>query len=185
MQPPHIHAPIYPRLVLPTVYRDAVIDRAHRGCGHLGHWKTMHRIKEAYVWKSMRKDVRTQLRNCVICLTHNRHPQREGVGESPTASYPCQIISMELIGPLMESPNGSRYILTIIDFCTGWAEAFPLPNKTNECVWTAFANGFIARHGVPEIVLTDCGAEFTAFAFEKYLQQIGIEHRTTTPFHPQ
>ena len=185
MQPPHIHASIYPRLVLPTVYREAVIDRAHRECGHLGHWKTMHRIKEAYVWKSMRKDVRSQLRNCVICLTHNRHPQREGVGDSPIASYPVQIISMDLIGPLVESPNGSRYILTIIDFCTGWAEAFPLPNKTNECVWTAFANGFIARHGVPEVLLTDCGAEFTAFAFEKYLQQIGIEHRTTTPFHPQ
>ena len=185
MHQPHMNAPLYPILVLPSAFRESVIDRAHRECGHLGHWKTLRRITEAYVWRHMRKDVRLQLLNCPVCLTHNRHPQRYAMGEHVIASYPMEMISADLIGPLVESPNGSKYILTIIDFCTGWAEAFPLRSKTNECVWSAFSGGFIARHGVPQVLLTDNGKEFTAFVFERYLQQIGIEHRTTTPMHPQ
>ena len=76
MHPPHMNAPLYPRLVLPSAFRESVIDRAHRECGHLGHWKTLRRITEAYVWQHMRKDVRVQLLSCPVCLTHNRHPQR-------------------------------------------------------------------------------------------------------------
>jgi transposase InsO family protein len=107
------------------------------------------------------------------------------MGEMPPATYPMQIVSADLIGPLPESPSGSRYALTIVDHCTGWAEALPLKDKTNRSVWTAFTNGFIARHGIPEVLITDNGGEFTAYEFEKYLQQIGIEHHCTTPVHPQ
>ena len=149
-----MNAPLYPRLVLPSAFRESVIDTAHRECGHLGHWKTLRRITEAYVWKHMRKDVCVQLLSYPVCLTHNRHPQRHAMGEHVIASYPMEIISADLIGPIVESPNGSKYIVTIIDFCTGWEEAFPLRYKTNGCVWSAFSNGFIARHGVPQMLLT-------------------------------
>ena len=40
VRPPYIHAPSYHRLILPTAYRHTVIDRTHKECGHLGHWKS-------------------------------------------------------------------------------------------------------------------------------------------------
>ena len=184
VKPPNMTAPMYPRLVLPKAYREAVIERAHKECGHMAVWKTVRRVTEAYVWVGLRRDVRAQLRKCTVCLMHNQHPARHAMGEMPIASFPFQICSMDLIGPLNISPRGNKYILTIIDFCTGYAECFPIPSKTNENVWNAFTNGFISRHGCPEILLTDLGTEFTALEFEKYLEQIGVEHRTTTPFHP-
>ena len=70
------------------------------------------------MWIGLRKDVRAQLRNCAVCLTNNRHFQNHAMGDMPIASYPIQIIGADLIGPLVESPTGNRYILTIIDFCT-------------------------------------------------------------------
>ena len=48
--PPYIHAPSYHRLILTTAYRQTVIDRVHKECGHQGHWKTVRRLTEAYVW---------------------------------------------------------------------------------------------------------------------------------------
>ena len=60
-----------------------------------------------------------------------------------------------------------------------------IPTKSNKAVWGAFSNGFICRHGVCRVFLTDHGAEFTALAFERYLSQIGIEHRMSTPAYPQ
>ena len=79
----------------------------------------------------------------------------------------------------------NKYILTAVDFCTGCAEAFPIPSESNENVWNAFTNGFISRHGCPEVLISDLGSEFTALEFERYLEQLGIEHHTTTPVHPQ
>ena len=54
-----------------------------------------------------------------------------------------------------------------------------------QAVWDAFSKGFIFRHGVCRVRLTDHKAEFTALDFEPYLSQIGIEYRMSTPAHPQ
>ena len=185
MQVPNQSAPEYPRLVLPAAYRESVIDRAHREVGHMAVLKTMWRITEAYVWPGLRKDIRMRLRKCGTCVIHNRHPEHAPPGEMPIASYPMQIVGADLIGPLVETPSGNRYALTIIDHCSGWAEAFPLRDKTNQSVWDAFTNGFLARHGVPEVLITDNGGEFTALEWERYLKQLGIDHHRTTPVHPQ
>ena len=85
-------------------------------------------------------------------MTHNRHFQRHTMGEMPIASYPIQIVAVDLIGPLVESPLGNKYILAAVDFCTGWAEAYPISSKFNENIWNAFTNGFVSRHGCPEVL---------------------------------
>ena len=36
---------------------------------------------------------------------------------------------MDLIGPLTETPRGNKYIVTITDYFSKWAEAGPLPDK--------------------------------------------------------
>ena len=107
------------------------------------------------------------------------------MGEMPYANYHNQIISMDLIGPFVTSPQGCKYVLTIIDHCTLWAEAYPLPDKTNHSVWTAFSNEYLPRFGSPEVIISDNGQEFCATAWEKYLKDLGVDHRRTTPAHPQ
>ena len=39
-------------------------------------------------------------------------------------------IGMDLIGPLKETPRGSKYIITVTDYFSKWAEAEPLMNKS-------------------------------------------------------
>ena len=177
-------SPTYPRLVLPKTYQGAIIDRAHKETGHMAYWKTLQRVCEAYVWQGMRQDIRTRLRGCSVCAANSRRTERTLMGEMPLATYPMQIIGADLIGPLPESVSGNRYALTIIDHCTGWAEAYPIKNKNNQTIWEVFAREYIPRHGIPEILITDNGGEFTALEWEKYLRQIGVDHHRTTPMHP-
>ena len=40
-----------------------------------------------------------------------------------------QQVGMDLIGPLPLTPRGNKYIVTLTDYFTKWAEAAPLPNK--------------------------------------------------------
>ena len=62
---------------------------------------------------------------------------------------------------------------------------FPLKDKTNASVRQAWATHVVPRHGAPVVLITDNGQEFKATAWRTYLKQLGVEHRTTTPVHPQ
>ena len=37
---------------------------------------------------------------------------------------------MDLIGPMPETPRGNKYIVTLTDYFSKWAEAAPLPDKS-------------------------------------------------------
>ena len=175
----------YPRLVLPSPHQNTVIDRAHKEVGHMATEKTLDRLREAYVWPSMRKTIRERLRLCPVCQVHQRRSDHVPMGEMPLAQYPMQIVGADLIGLFVPSLYGNKYVLTIIDHCTGWVEAFPLPNKSNESVWNAWATQFVPRHGTPELLITDNGQEFCAKAWVNYLKKLGVIHHRTSPVHPQ
>jgi transposase InsO family protein len=179
---PHETAAEYPRLVLPQKHRNAIILRAHKEVGHMASAKTLARVREAYVWPGMRKDVFHVLETCPTCKVHTRKEDRVPMGAMPIAAHPMQIVGMDLIS-LTPSERGSRYALVLIDHCTGWAEAHPLKDKSNKSVWEALACQFFPRHGVPEVMISDNGQEFCAHDFEKYLKGLGVEHRRTTPVH--
>ena len=44
------------------------------------------------------------------------------------------MIGVDLIGPLKTTRQGSKYILTVIDYYTKYAEAEALPNQEGETV---------------------------------------------------
>ena len=177
-------APEYPRLVLSQTYRNAVIDRAHKEVCHMAVWKTMRRISEAYVWTGLRRSIHKRLQVCPTCVIHSRRKDHFQMYDSQIPVAPQQFVSADLIGPLPESTHGNRYALTMICHCTGEALVYPLKDKTNKSVWEKFSNEFIPRHGVPEMLITDRGSEFTSYEWERYLAQLGIKRNVTTPVHP-
>jgi hypothetical protein len=54
-----------------------------------------------------------------VCAAHNPKHEHGPVGEGHLATYPMQLVSIDLIGPLTTTTQGSCYALTIIDHCTG------------------------------------------------------------------
>ena len=89
------------------------------------------------------------------------------MGEHELPHYPTEFVALDVVGPFAKSPQGNRYVLTILDHSTLWAEDYPIPDKTNKRVWNAFANQFIPWFGLPRVILSDNGAEFIAYAWEK------------------
>ena len=69
------------------------------------------------------------------------------MGDMPLSQSPGQIVGLDLIGPLMTSEQGNSYLMVIIDHFSGWIEAYPLANKSNEAVWDKFRNDYLPRHG--------------------------------------
>lgn len=175
----------YPRLVLPPSCRWRVIRRAHTEVGHQSVSKTLWRLKEAYKWPGMRRDIKQVIARCAKCAINRDTMQHARPGDMPIATYPMQIMGMDLTGPFEASPEGNRYILTIIDHCTGWVEAKPIPSKCERNVLHFLDREFIPRFGTPEVIITDQGGEFNGRVLCDYMNKLNIDHRRTTPYHPQ
>jgi len=60
------------RIVLPTKLRQKIMNLAHDipMAGHLGHKKTLDRIRLHFVWPGITKDVREYCNTCDICQFH-------------------------------------------------------------------------------------------------------------------
>ena len=184
-QRPYKYAPDHPRLVLPEPQRAAVIKKAHEDVGHMSVVKTMRKLQEAFAWACMKSDVRRHVETCPTCIVHSKKVVHAPMGQMPIATTPMQFVGMDLIGPLVKTPHGNQYILTLIDHCTGWAEAFPIPQKTSQEVWKKLTRQFFPRHGYPDVIITDQGLEFGALALRQYLAEVSIEQRRTTSYNPQ
>ena len=74
----------------------------------------------------------SQVETCDQCQRNNKRLKK------PTGSlHPIPVISklwcqvgMDLVGPFPETMRGNKYIVTLTDYFSKWAEAAPLPNKT-------------------------------------------------------
>ena len=147
--------------------------------------KTLARLREAYVWPHMRESVRARLNKCATCAVHNPHKDHVAMGDMPLPVSPMQVVALDLIGPFVASSRNNKYVLTIIDHCSGWAEAYPIPDKRSQTIEHVFHNRFVAAHGCPETLISDNGAEFTAKHWTDYLTRMGIKHVRCTPQHPE
>ncbi len=67
---------------------------------------------------------------------------------------------------------------------TKWVEASVLPVKTSKRTAEFLYNEVICRHGCPAEVVTDQGGEFQG-EFQELLDKFHIDHRLTSPYHPQ
>ena len=70
------------------------------------------------------------------------------------------------------------------DYFTKWAEAVPLPDQTVESITRELVSIF-NHFGLPNILLSDQGANFESTMLNCTLEAFGICKSRTTPYHPQ
>ncbi len=154
-RPPYPGAPECSRLLLPEAWRERIVRTRHEEMGHLAYTRTLKHVQVSYVWPGMRRDVRRFCRECVTCLAFARRRVRVPPVEMPVPRQPMELVGLDFIGPFVASPKGNRYVLTVIDYCTGWAEAYPVPDQTAGTLISVFSNEFMSRHGHPRKVMPD------------------------------
>ena len=145
----------------------------------------LERVRDSYVWPGMRREINEFIKMCSTCRVHARKLLRTGYEEMPLPASPMQVVGMDLTGPFVRSTRGNRYLLNIIDHCTGWLESYPIPRKTATWVHRKLNSEFVPRHGFPEVVITDRGGEFNDHELERWFVETGIKHRRSTAYHPQ
>ncbi|KAK3895275.1 hypothetical protein Pcinc_000992 [Petrolisthes cinctipes] len=103
----------------------------------------------------------------------------------PIITEPFSRVAIDLVGPLSPpSSEGHRYILTLIDFATGFPEALPLKSIDTISVAEALITIF-SRVGIPREILSDQGTQFTPQLMQEIHKLLGVKPMFTTPYHPR
>ena len=184
-QVPYKGAEYIARIVLPEQWRASVIAQAHTASGHSGPTKTLKRIWEDFTWKGIRGDVRRYLRQCGVCQVHRTDVVRTHMHDVEVPPTPMQMVGIDFIGPFVADPMGCRYVLTIIDYHSGWVEAYRTIGTTTGEVIDTLVQEFFPRHGIPRILVADNASCFTSAAWNEFIGASEIELRHSTPYHPQ
>ncbi len=93
-------------------------------------------------------------------------------------------LHIDLVGPLPRS-SGFSYLFTVIDRKTRWPDAIPLASTTAADCAAALLQGWIQRFGVPTIIPSDRGPQFTSSLWVGLCSLLSISHTQTTAYHPQ
>ncbi|NQZ62984.1 reverse transcriptase domain-containing protein [Crocosphaera sp.] len=176
------------QIMAPSLLRPRILSLAHdKPFGaHMGNRRTRFRLLLAFYWPGVARDVMNFCKSCAVC--QKTRPK----GRTPKAPLQDNIVSdkpfhkcaIDLIGPLPVTDRKHRFVLTLIDYATRWVEAVPLKETCTTTVAEELLNIF-SRVGLPLVLLSDGGSQFTSEQMEEILRTLGIEHAVSTPYHPQ
>lgn len=107
-------------MVVPKEERRRIVLEAHDlpTSGHLGIFKTYHRIVERFYWPNMKSDVVLYVNRCETCVAH-KVARKKSIGfmlQQPIPSRPWEVVSTDLIGPFPRSTKGNQYVLVVSDY---------------------------------------------------------------------
>lgn len=177
------------QVVVPVPYRPHVLCLAHDHplSGHLGIRKTYNRILKHFFWPGLKSDVTHYCRSCNVCQIAGKPNQVVSpapLNPIPVLGEPFEHVLIDCVGPLKKSKSGNQFLLTVMCLATRFPEAIPLRKISTPVVVKALVK-FFSTFGLPKVVQSDQGTNFTSKLFNQVMQTLGIKHRTSTAFHPE
>ena len=161
------------RIVIPKGLRTTVLTIGHEG--HLGVVSMKQRLRTKVWWPKLEKDVERFVKTCDACQLVGRPDPPEPVASTELPQRPWCVVAIDYLGPL---PSG-EHILVVVDYYSRYYEVAVVrtitSEKTIECLETIFA-----RHGLPEVLVSDNGPNLVSEKFEAFLKENGIKHRRVT-----
>ena len=146
-------------LVIPTDCRHTILSVAHESplAGHFSHRKTERQIKINFYWPGMSSDIKNFCRSCQKCqvVAPRGRVKHVPLEKMPIITEPFSRVAIDLVGPIDPcSSEGHRYILTLIDYATGFPEAVPLREIDSIAIAEALLQIF-SRVGIQREILSD------------------------------
>ncbi len=163
--------------------RENLIQVSHEK-GHFGVTAIFRDLTKRKIWwPGMMQDITTIIKQCRTCQEYTIVKQGFHPMQSVRASQPGDHFMIDVMH-MIESTDGMKYILTIIDVFTGFVMLYAIPNIQAETIaqklWEV-----ICILGPPKIIQSDSGSEFVNAIIKVLMRHEGISHIVITAYHPE
>ena len=173
---------------MPKDFRLIIIELVHnKYSGHLGINKTSDKILQHFYWPDLRKNVSKFISSCHVCQMAGKPNQtipKAPLQPIPVVGEPFNKIIIDCVGPLPKTKKGNQYLLTIMCTTTRYPKAIPLKSLRSSVVVKALLKVF-TQYGIPQIVQSDQGTNFTADLFADVMKGLGVTQYLSSAYHPE
>ena len=163
------------RLIVPEVERNYILDLLHYG--HYGIKHTQDRARESVFWPGITKDIKNQVKDCVICQQNSTSQTKEIMHPHNTPKGPWMKLGVDLF-----EHNKKQYLL-VVDYFS----KFPIIRKLHSLSTGSIISelkGIFSENSIPETLISDGGPQFRS-EFKEFACEWGFEHLQSSPHYHQ
>lgn len=165
------------RIVIPVALQKGVLNQLH--IGHPGIVRMKSIARSFVYWPNIDDDVVQLVQQCSHCASVSKAPTKTNLMTWPIVEKPWSRIHVDYAGPFED-----KMFLLIVDSYSKWPEIFIMSTTTSNATIIKL-NEVFARFGIPDVLVSDNGTQFTSNEFKEFCEMSGVQHIRTSPFHPQ
>lgn len=151
-----------------------MLKRIH--ASHVGGDACYRQARDTY-WSNMHSKIKGYVSQCLSFNEYAHEQQRETVMSHALPTRPWQIISMDLF-----TQAGKDFLIMVDHYSDFWEIELLLDLSAETTVLRCKAQ--LARHGQPDRVITDCGAQFDCETFRRVTKHWDFDHIKSSPRYP-
>ena len=164
------------RVIVPSPGRNVILQELHACHPGIAQMKTLARM---FVWwPCLDSDIEEFVNKCSICQSQRPAPPPAPIHPWKWPIKPWYRVHVDLAGPFL-----NHMFLIVIDAYSKWLEVRLLSSTTSTSLISSLRSIF-AQFGIPSVIVSDNGRNFTSTEFEQFLTQNGIRHLLSSPYHP-
>jgi hypothetical protein len=163
-------------VIVPNSLRRDMLEKVHYN--HLGVNKCKARARECIFWPGMSKQIEDMVTNCNTCLQFQVSNRKEPLMPKEIPCAPFEVVGTDLFH--FQNSN----FLIVIDYFSKFVEFFKLSDLSSETTVIGLKSCF-ARYGIPKLLYSDGGPQFSSRYFKDFSKNWGFENRMSSPHYPQ
>ena len=168
----------------------AILEACHdSACGGYfsGRLTSQKILRAGYYWPTLFANATAHAKKCDACQRYARNDLHMDLPLYPT--LPISLLEkwgIDYIGPIAPmSTKRNQYIIIAVEYLTKWTEAKPIKAADAKQTAIFLHENIISHFGCPKILVSNRGSHFFNEAIEELTKLFQINHRKTTPYHPQ
>ena len=156
--------------------------------GHSGSEKTYSNFIQNFYFPNAPIWIKLLCNDCIVCQLNKPYPNQKQIAQKQDfkgqSLYFNHRISFDTKGPISPSSEGNSYIMVIVDAFTHYIALNPVPHCNAYYAYTTLYEHWIAKFGLPEILVTDNGTEFINNEIITLCHLYNIKHKPRTSHAP-
>jgi len=164
------------KVLIPVAMRPEMMKKIHSS--HFGIEKTKQRARDIIFWPGMIKQIHDTVAACTICARMSPANPKEPLLPHEAPTRPWQKLGTDIF------TWHDRSFLITVDYYSRYFEIDELTTTTSLAIIRKLSTHF-ARHGIPEVLISDNGPQFVSEDFNQFSATWDFKHITSSPGYPQ